>query len=157
MKSLWLQIPRTLRVSLIVSFFLLIASIIASGFVKNFTFGLQTGICGGFSVALLCAYVVWTSRVLASARTEMATSEKKEAVATSAATKLQLGSLVKFLVLSAILIVLVAVFKLSPVAAIIGVSDIYLPLAIVPLFVKSAPVQDEKKPESDTSEVKEQC
>lgn len=151
----WLQIPRVFRISVIVSCALVCLSAIVGGVIKNPIFGVQTAIIGGFSVALLCAYVVWIGGVTAQVKSQEQGEDAKNA-ASAAVVKIQVASLVKLLLLSAFIVVAVVLFHFHVVAAIVGVAGIYAPLAIVPLFVKSeAPGLPRGVEASRDSEVKD--
>ncbi len=155
-KSLWHEIPKQLRASAMAAIILFVVVSIIAGFVKNPAFGVQTAIAGGFSVILFCGYVIWTGRVMLSTKNMMQDAEEKKEIASSALLRIQIGSLVKFLALSVVIVVLVVAFNFDVIATIIGVSVIYAPLAIVPLFVKPDPEQAETlevKCQSDASKV----
>ena len=140
---------------MIVSCALVCLSAVIGGFVKNPLFGFQTAIIGGFSVALLCAYVVWIGGVTAQIKSREQGDDAQNA-ASAAVMKIQLASLVKLLLLSAFIVVAVVVFHFHVVAAFVGVAGIYAPLAIVPLFVKSeAPGLPRGVEASRDSEVKD--
>ena len=64
MKKIWLQIPLVFRACILVSVGVLIVGAGIAGCVKDAWFGVQTAVVGGFSVALLCAHVVWTSTLI---------------------------------------------------------------------------------------------
>lgn len=140
---------------MIVSCALVCLSSLIGGFVKNPLFGVQTAIIGGFSVALLCAYVVWIGSVTAQVKSQGQGEDAKNA-ANAAVMKIQVASLVKLLLLSAFIVVAVVLFHFHVVAAIVGVVGIYAPLTIVPLFVKSeAPGLPRGVEASRDSEVKD--
>lgn len=155
-KALWHEIPKQLRASALTAVFLFVVVSIVASFVKNLTFGVQTAIAGGFSVILFCGYVIWTGRVMLSTKNMMQDAEEKKEIASNALLQIQIGSLVKFLALSVVIVVLVIAFDFDVIAAIIGVSVIYAPLAIVPMFVKPEPAPaetDEVKSQPDASKV----
>ena len=129
------QVPPVFKASAATSACLVTVAAMVAGYVKDCVFGLQTAIAGGFSVALLCAYVVWVSAVMARAKAHVQ-ADKGGEYAASVGAKIQVASLVKLFVLASVLVILIVVFHFDVIAAIIGVSGIYLPLAIVPLFVK---------------------
>ena len=147
----WADIPKPFRVSLIVSAILVLMVSIIAGIVKNFGFGVETAITGFFSVALLGVYVVCVGGIMADVRSAM-TDGPNEAAANAAVSRIMVMSLIRLLILAAVLIICVAVLHFSVYAAIIGVSGVYLPLLIVPHFVKSDPDAadcEEKNGESD--------
>ena len=139
--QLWEEIPKTFRVVVIVTIILLIPVSLAVGYWQNPLMGIQTAITGFFSVTLFGSYVVWSGRVMLSAKNMMQDSKDKAEIASNAAMRIQIGSMVKFLVLSAVLILLIVAFDFDVIAAIIGVSVIYVPIAVVPLFFKSEPAE----------------
>ena len=230
--SLWRDIPRTLRACVAASGGLAIAVSVGVAVWKNAVCGIETMIAGGFSVALLCVFVVWTSRALSSARalveklaieradnpctnavsTAQDADDMKSTDATDAATepaqdadsadadgdatgtestdvpdavseparpadspdadgtetendawkdekdeklaavdpqkaaivsafvsRILTLSLVKFLIVAAFLFAVLAVARFDPLSTIIGISVLYIPLLVVPFFVKSDP------------------
>ena len=75
-----------------------------------------------------------------------------ETAANAAVSRIMVMSLIRLFLLAAILIICVVVLHFSVYAAIIGVSGVYLPLLIVPHFVKSEsdePVQNDSNNESE--------
>ena len=142
MKKRWLGIPKVFRISVICALVLEILASFVCGIIKDVGFGVQTAFIGGFSVALLCVYVVWVGSVVVRTKTMVesaTTKEEKDSAASGQAMKIQLGSLLKLLVLSLFLVICIVVFKMDVIAAIVGVSIIYVPQYVVPLFVKSEP------------------
>jgi hypothetical protein len=135
-KNLWLNVPKTLQVSTITALILAVIASIAACIFKNIFFGLQTGITGIISVALLCVYVVYVAKTMADAKSAM-TPETSETLAVSVANRIQVASLVKLFILAGIIVTLVVAFKFDVIAVAIGVSAMYLPLLVVPFFVKS--------------------
>ncbi len=134
-KKIWSDIPRTLKVTSIAAIILAIVAAIVCCAVKNIDFGLQTGMTGIISVALLCAYVVYVAKVMAGAKSAMP-PEGSETLAVSVANRIQVASLLKLFILAVILVVLVVAFRFDVIAVAIGVSAMYLPLLVVPFFVK---------------------
>ena len=146
-KKIWSDIPRTLQVTSIAAVILAIVSSAVACAVKNVDFGLQTGITGIISVALLCAYVVYVAKVMAGAKAAMP-PDGSETLAVSVANRIQVASLVKLFILAGCLVLLVVAFKFDVIAVAIGVSAMYLPLLVVPFFVKPS----ENGAESEHSE-----
>lgn len=143
MKRYWLDIPKVFRVNVICALILEVLASFVGGMLKNVAFGFETAIIGGFSVALLCVYVVWVGRMVVRTKAMVesaATDEEKDSAASGQAMKIQVGSLLKLLVLSAFLVICIVVFKMDVIAALVGVSIVYVPQYVVPFFVKSEPV-----------------
>lgn len=144
MLKYWSEIPKVFRLSMICAICLEIVLSLGAGIVKNAWFGVQTAIMGGFSVALLCVYVVWVGRLMGHTKAQIESAETdkdKENVATGMANRIQIASLLKMFVLAGFIIFCVLVFRVDIIAAILGVSVIYVPLFVVPLFVKSEPAE----------------
>ena len=135
MKKIWLQIPLVFRACILVSVGVLIVGAGIAGCVKDAWFGVQTAVVGGFSVALLCAHVVWTSTLIERHKGELE-RDKTGDVATSIQMRIQIASLVKLFGIAAILILFVVGFHFNAWTAVIGVTATYLPIAVVPLFFK---------------------
>ena len=150
MSGFWKKIPRTFRACIIVSLGLMLAVCAVVAVLADPGFAVQTAILSVFSFALLCAYVVWASSVSMHVKMQAEQNGDIKEIASGAATKIQVGSLVKTLILAAFLVVMVAVFRFNPYAALIGVSIIYIPLYTVPLFVK--PVSDNEKSHTESIE-----
>lgn len=138
MREFWNKIPRVFRACVIVSLIIAIAACLVGWMIFDPTFALQTAIISNFSFALLCVYVVWASRISMHVKMQAEQNGDMKEVATNAALKIQVGSIIKTLILAAFLVVLIIVFKFSPIAALIGVSVMYIPLYTVPLFIKPA-------------------
>lgn len=147
MHKLIQEIPKTFKACLITSAALLIIAPVASGFVRDWGFAGQCAVVGGFSVAILCLYVVWTVSVIVREKSHMCSKDKDiaEDAGSRAARTIQIGSLVKTFCLAIFLILSVVVFHIDGLAAIIGVSITVIPMAVVPLFVKPEP--DQENPE----------
>ena len=143
-KKIWSNIPKTFQICTITAIILVVVVSLAACFIKNIIFGLHTGIAGIISVALLCVYVVYVAKLMADAKSA-ATDETSETLAVSIANRIQVASLIKLFLLAAILVVLIVAFKFDVIAVAIGVSAMYLPLLVVPHFVKSTDC--ETKPE----------
>ena len=133
MMNVWKAIPKIFRVSLFASLILVSVLSVVAGFVENPRFGVETAITGGFSVALLCVYVVCVGRVMVRVKDAMKDGPD-ETAATSAVSRILVLSFVKLILLAVVLILCVAVFKFDVIAAIIGVSGVYPPLIIVSLI-----------------------
>ena len=129
--EIWRNIPKGFRVALLASVGLVILASIVAGIIIGVRFGVESAITGGFSVALLCVYVVQYGRILAGVR-EASKDGPNEAAATTAASRLMVLSLVRLLLFAAALIVCVVVFKFDVRAAIVGVTGVYLPLLVLP-------------------------
>ncbi|MBO5753097.1 MAG: hypothetical protein J6S69_05300 [Proteobacteria bacterium] len=157
LKKIWSEIPKMFRVQAIVAFCLLFGLSMGAGILKNAEFGGQTALMGGFSVALLCVYVVWVGRLMGRIKTQIEkaeTDKDKEELATGAANKIHIASFIKLLALSGFVVFCVLVFKADILAAILGLSVNYLALLIVSLFVKSEPADAvENDSQSAKSEV----
>lgn len=134
----WADIPKPFRISLIVSAILVLTVSIIAGIVKNIGFGIETAVTGFFSVALLGVYVVCVGWIMADVKSAMKDGPN-ETAANAAVSRIMVMSLIRLFILAAVLIICVAVLHFSVYAAIIGVSGVYLPLLIVPHFVKSEP------------------
>ena len=134
----WTEIPKAFRVSLIVSLILVLVVAVFAGIIKDFRFGIQTAITGGFSVTLLGVYVICVGATMAGVKSAMADGPN-EAAANAAVMRIMVMSLVRLFILAAVLIICVVFLHFSVYAAIIGVSGVYLPLLVVPHFVKSEP------------------
>lgn len=147
MREFWNKIPKTFQVCVIVSLILVFAVFAVVSWFFDPTFALQTAIISVFSFALLCVYVVWASRVSMHVKMQAEQNGDMKELASNAALKIQVGSLVKTLILAAFLVISIIVFKFTPVAALIGVSVMYIPLYTVPLFVK--PALDNEDSEAD--------
>ena len=145
--SYWYKIPKTFRVCIIVSLILVIAVFGVVYALFDSTFAVQTANISIFSFALLCVYVVWASRVSMQVKMQAERKGDIKEAASNSALMLQIGSLVKTLILAAFLVFVIVVLKFSPIAALIGVSVIYIPLYTVPLFVK--PVSEDENPDAD--------
>ena len=148
MKLSWNNIPKTFRACIVVSLCLVIVACVAVWICADATFALQTAIMSVFSFALLCAYVVWASRISLHVKMQAEENGDIKETATAAATKIQLGSLAKTLILAGFIVLMIVGFKFSVYAALIGVSIIYIPLYTVPLFVK--PASDDNAPDAET-------
>lgn len=155
------KIPQPFRAILIAAIILLVATSAVCFVTQGERFGTETAVTGAFSVALLYVYVVWYSRVMmcADAQTKDADEGKIQEIAQQSAIRLQIGSLVRLFALSAFLIIAIVVFHFDVIAAIIGVTVMFLPLFIVPLFVKPSPSGPAQagKPAENSSEVEKQC
>ena len=155
------KIPQPFRAILITAMALLVVTSVVCFIVQGTNFGIETAVTGAFSVALLYVYVVWYTRVMmcADAQIKGAEEEKAQEIAQNSAVKLQIGSLVRFLILSAFLIISIVVFHFDVIAAMIGVTVMFLPLSIVPLFVKSSPSEPAHAgtETENSSEVEKQC
>ncbi|MBR4984642.1 MAG: hypothetical protein IKY83_02740 [Proteobacteria bacterium] len=156
------KIPQPFFAILITASALLVVVSVASILIAGSRFGIETAITGAFSVALLYVYVVWYTRVMmrADAQIARATEEEAQEIAQQSAIRLQIGSLVRFFILSVFLIVSIVVFNFDAIADMIGVTVMFLPLSIVPLFVKSSSSDqpESSSPEDeDSSEVEKQC
>lgn len=136
MTHLWSKIPTVLKSILVASAIAVALLSAAASIAKTPVFGLQTLITGGFSVALLGVYVVWVSIAMAQAESEFQKNPDSDA-ASSANIKIQLASLLRLILLASILVLCILVFKFDVIAAILGVSGVYIPLFIVPFFYKS--------------------
>ena len=147
MREFWNKIPKTFQVCVIVSLILVFTVFGVVSWIFDSTFALQTAIISIFSFALLCVYVVWASRVSMHVKMQAEQNGDMKELASNAALKIQVGSLVKTLILAAFLVISIIVFKFTPVAALIGVSVMYIPLYTVPLFVK--PALDNEDSEAD--------
>ncbi len=143
MISFWKKIPKTFQACIIASLILVIAACTVAEMIFDPIFTLQTAIISIFSFALLCAYVVWASRISMHVKMQAEKNGDMKELASSAAVKIQLGSLVKTLIIAAFLVTMIMVFKFDVKAALIGVSVIYIPLYTVPLFVKPASEEDD--------------
>ena len=143
MMQIWKEIPKAFRVSLIVSAILVAVISVVAGFIKDPGFGTETAITGGFSVALLCVYVVCVGRIMARVKNAMADGPD-ESAASSAVSRILVLSFVKLILLAVGLIVFVAVFNFDVIAAILGVSGVYPPLILVSLILHTlSPEPDE--------------
>lgn len=137
MQKFWSEIPKTFRITICVAVALVLVATLGSFAWKNAAFAAQVAITGGFSIALLAAYVIWVRGVRVTADRKIRESGQDEDVASAAVLRIQVASFLKLVVLAAFLIVLVAVFHFDVISSFIGVTVIYLPMIFVPLFVKS--------------------
>lgn len=151
MRKLIQEIPRTFKVCLIVSAILAVIAPITAGFVRDWAFAGQCATVGGFSVAILCLYVVWVAAVTMREKSRMCSQDRE--IAEEAGCKvvrlIQIGSILRTFCLAIFLILCIVLFRIDGIAAIIGVSVTIVPMAVVPIFVKPEP--DPQIPE--TSEV----
>lgn len=138
------SVPRPLRGALVVSTALVAISAILAMILGNFRLGIETAITGGFSVALLCVYVVYYGNIMAGVEDAVKKNPKDDAPS-AAVSKIMLLSFARLIVFAALLCVCVAVFDFSIYAAVIGVSAVYLPMLLAPLF-------SQDKQNSNTSE-----
>ena len=152
MREILREMPRQFKMCAYVSLALLIVVILVVGFVKDWAFAGECAIVGGFSVAILCAYVVWTASVIVREKSHMQSDDREiaEEAGTRTVRKIQIGSFVKTFILAVFLIICVVLFHINAIAAIIGVSVSIVPMIAVPLFVKPEP--EETDPEDSEVE-----
>ncbi len=144
MQKLIKEIPRTFKACIITALILYIIVIIGCGLGQNWPFAGECALVGGFSIAILCAYVVWTASVIVREKSHMLSDDKEiaEEAATRTGRKIQMASLLRTFILAIFLVICVAVFHINVIAAIIGVSITVVSMAVVPLFVKTEPATE---------------
>lgn len=138
-------IPKTFRVSVVAAVGLLACLSIVTFMTQSADFALQTSVVGIFSITLLCVYVVYISLMMRRMRCATPDMEPQKR-ATTIANRIQIASLIKMFILATVLIGLVVGLKFNAFASILGVSVIYLPLLIVPFFVKFSTSDDPDSP-----------
>lgn len=125
------------KTSLYISIVLCLAAVLASYFLVSPEFGRDTAIFGVISIAIMGGAVLSFSRVFERAK-EMNVGNDGEEGAHFMVTRVLIISLLKLTFLALSFIALIVFFRLDARAGLIGVTVIYLPLLIVPLFFKPA-------------------
>lgn len=126
-----------LKTSFYVSIILYLLSVVASYFLAGPAFGRDTAIFGMISIAIMGSAVLLFSRIFERAK-EMNKDEETEDAAQFMVTRVLIISLLKLTFLALSFIALVVFLRLDARAGLIGVTVIYLPLLIVPLFLNPA-------------------